>query len=57
MIITDLLKEMKDFRFYYKTKSKSMKCKSDSPKTTSFKSWKVKVKQSYSKYMLSAKKQ
>lgn len=38
MIITDLLKEMKDFRFYYKTKSKSMKCKSDSPKTTSFKS-------------------
>lgn len=44
MIITDLLKERKDFRFYREAKSKAVKYKSDSPKTMPFKTCKGQAK-------------
>lgn len=37
MIITDLLKEVKDFRLYCKANPKAMTHKNDSPKTMLFK--------------------
>lgn len=46
----------KPFKFYYKAKFKAMTYKSDSLKTMLFKCWKIKVKQSCYRYMLSSKK-